>query len=219
MKQHPAYKSAFETWKKSAGRSTAYLSCADTAKLIRTKLKAAFPGVKFSVRSNVYSGGASIDVSWTDGPTHDMVNPVCQTFAGSGFDGMTDYKYSVGAWLLPNGDAAVRSVEAHFGHEGEVIEAQADGAIPVSFGADFVFCRREISEEAMKRALRSYAHRYPGDELAEAIKAGLVGTEPSRWGGYQLTGNPSQYRGVGDGSQYGGDIVLKTYAGRRMVAA
>ena len=43
---------------------TKYLSCAETAKLVRTALKKNFPGVKFSVRSSVYSGGASIDVSW-----------------------------------------------------------------------------------------------------------------------------------------------------------
>ena len=43
------------------------LSCADTAKLIRADLKTNYPNVKFSVRSSVYSGGASIRVSWVDG--------------------------------------------------------------------------------------------------------------------------------------------------------
>ena len=42
---------------------TKYFTCAETAKLIRQSLKEAFPGVKFSVRSSTYSGGASIDVS------------------------------------------------------------------------------------------------------------------------------------------------------------
>jgi hypothetical protein len=36
---------------------------------------------------------------------------------------MTDYKYSVGAWLMPDGTAETRSVEAHYGTDGEVIEA------------------------------------------------------------------------------------------------
>jgi hypothetical protein len=45
-----------------------YLSCAETAKLVRKVLKTAFQGVKFSVRSDTYSGGASIDIRWTDGP-------------------------------------------------------------------------------------------------------------------------------------------------------
>lgn len=46
--------------------SREYISCADTAKLIRQAIKEAFPGVKFSVRSSVYSGGASITVEWLD---------------------------------------------------------------------------------------------------------------------------------------------------------
>ncbi len=45
-----------------------YLSCADTAQLVRAALEQAFPRQKFSVRSHTYAGGASIDISWTDGP-------------------------------------------------------------------------------------------------------------------------------------------------------
>ena len=41
----------------------------ECSKLIKRTLKAAFPGVKFSVRLDKYSGGHSIDASWTDGPT------------------------------------------------------------------------------------------------------------------------------------------------------
>jgi len=54
--------------------SSQYLSCAETAKLIGPALKAAFPGVKFSVRSHTYAGGASIDIDWTDGPTQKTVD-------------------------------------------------------------------------------------------------------------------------------------------------
>lgn len=36
-----------------------YQSCAETAKLLRQALKESFPGVKFSVRSSTYAGGAS----------------------------------------------------------------------------------------------------------------------------------------------------------------
>ena len=43
--------------------TTRYLTCAETAKLVRKALKEAFPDVKFSVRSNVYSGGASLSVN------------------------------------------------------------------------------------------------------------------------------------------------------------
>lgn len=171
-KNSPVYATALEAWKKKPG-DTVYLSCADTAKLIRAKLKATFPGVKFSVRSSVYSGGASIDIKWTDGPTEKLVDAYVAPFAGAGFDGMTDYKYSVGAWLMPDGTAETRSVEAHYGTDGETIEAAKDGAIAVRFGADFVFTRRDYSAAALERTAAAYAAKW-GDELSDAIKAGKL---------------------------------------------
>ena len=69
---------------------TRYISCADTAKLIRQALKEAFPEVKFSVKSKNYSGGASIGVGWTDGPLTADVDPMIKVFAGTWFDGMDD---------------------------------------------------------------------------------------------------------------------------------
>jgi hypothetical protein len=101
--------------------ATRYLTCAETAKLVRTALKGAFPGEKFSVRSSTYAGGASIDVSWTDGPTVRDVDRVVQPFAGADFDGMQDLKTYRGAQPL----------------DGE----------KVSFGADFVQTHRRISDE------------------------------------------------------------------------
>lgn len=71
-----------------------YLSCAETAKLVRQALKESFPGVKFSVRSDSYSGGASIDVRWEDGPTGKQVDEILGAFEGAYFDGMIDYKGS-----------------------------------------------------------------------------------------------------------------------------
>ncbi len=56
--------------------STEYLSCAETAKIVRGALKAAFPGVRLSVRSDTYAGGASVDVRWTDGPNREAVESV-----------------------------------------------------------------------------------------------------------------------------------------------
>lgn len=69
-----------------------YISAADTAKLVRAALKQNFPGVTFSVKSKTYSMGASVDVSWTDGPTEAEVKPVTGQFEGSTFDGMIDLK-------------------------------------------------------------------------------------------------------------------------------
>ena len=60
-----------------------YISCADTAKLVRQALKESFPGIKFGVRSSTYSGGASIYIRWTDGPNAAMVESIAGKFSGS----------------------------------------------------------------------------------------------------------------------------------------
>lgn len=64
------------------------------AKNIRTELKKAFPAVKFSVRSEHYSGGNSVNIKWTDGPTSEEVTKITGKYEEGSFDGMTDsYNY------------------------------------------------------------------------------------------------------------------------------
>jgi hypothetical protein len=76
------------------------------AKNIRTELKRAFPSVKFSVRTEQYSGGNSVNVSWTDGPTAQQVERITNKYAGGSFDGMTDcYDYKRSPWTEVYGDA------------------------------------------------------------------------------------------------------------------
>ena len=53
---------------------------AKRAAQVRASLKAEFPGVKFSVRSDSYSGGDSIRIEWTDGPTEEDVKAIAQKF-------------------------------------------------------------------------------------------------------------------------------------------
>ncbi|MEC0259354.1 LPD29 domain-containing protein [Paenibacillus lautus] len=73
-----------------------YERAADTAKKIRKILKEQFPGVKFSVRSDTYSMGSSVHVSWTDGPLKtDVEEEICWMQSAS-FDGMTDMETTVG---------------------------------------------------------------------------------------------------------------------------
>ena len=68
--------------------------CVNAAKNIRIQLKAAFPGVKFSVKTSSYSGGNNIDIRWTDGATVQQVNEITREYALGSFDGMTDsYEY------------------------------------------------------------------------------------------------------------------------------
>ena len=65
------------------------------AKNIRIELKAKFAGVKFSVRSERYSGGDSINVGWTDGPTAKAVDEIIKKYQGGSFNGMIDlYEYN-----------------------------------------------------------------------------------------------------------------------------
>jgi hypothetical protein len=68
-----------------------YVDTKDTAKLIRAKVKTVFPNIKFSVKISRYSGGSSIDINWTDGPTTKQVDAVLEEYRGDYFDGMIDY--------------------------------------------------------------------------------------------------------------------------------
>jgi hypothetical protein len=144
-----------------------YLSCAETAKLVRAALKKAFPGVKFSVRSSVYAGGASMRVGWTDGPKTKAVEAVTNAYAGGGFDGMIDMAYHTSAWLMPDGSAAFASSPGTQGSMGVVpgfdYEAPAPGAKKVRFGADYIFCERNYSVPTYTAAVAKVCADYGVD--------------------------------------------------------
>ena len=64
-------------------------------KNIRIELNRAFPGLNFSIRSEIFSGGNSINIEWTDGATNDEVNKITKKYQEGYFDGMNDiYEYS-----------------------------------------------------------------------------------------------------------------------------
>lgn len=138
------------------------ISCADTAKLIRQALKEAFKGVKFSVRSSIYSGGASIYVGWTDGPNSAQVEAVAKVFSGAYFDGMQDLKGATYALL-----------------DGQVVQ----------FGADFVFCDRKHSPALVGKACASVARYYGLKEIPAAedyLQGRLYGMRPLGDAGHDL---------------------------------
>lgn len=140
-----------------------YYSVTMTAQELRDALKAAFPGVKFSVRSSRYSGGASIDVRWIDGPMTKTVEKVSGAFAGSTFDGMTDCK----------------------NYHDSTYNGQR-----VRWGADHVMCQREHSVEHLTRAAEAVCsergwpmpeiHSYSGNgtyaQYAEGVREPFDGT-------------------------------------------
>lgn len=129
-----------------------YLSVTETAKLIRTTLKKQFPGIKFSVRSSSYSMGASIHISWTDGPREKEVMAITDGFEGKSFDGMNDLASHCDCWLLPDGSAQLAYRPDSYG--GSIPEFVSDAPHPdaelVSFGADYVFTARHISNWEFK---------------------------------------------------------------------
>ena len=85
------------------------------AKNIRIELAKAFPGVKFSVKGKSFSGGDSIDVAWTDGPTSKQVDAIINKYSAGSFDGMTDsYNYSNSAWIEAFGDAKYIMANRHY---------------------------------------------------------------------------------------------------------
>jgi len=96
-----------------------YLSCAETAKLVREAIKKHFPGTKFSVRSDNYAGGASIHVSWALGPTTKEVEVVAKQFEGKDFDGMIDMACHYDHWLLPDGNNPDPSHAGDGGQQGD----------------------------------------------------------------------------------------------------
>lgn len=109
LRADPSYSHLKQTDKDKHG------SAALAAANIRAELKKAFPGVKFSVRSKTFSGGDSVDVSWTDGPTIAQVDKIADKYSAGSFDGMTDcYNYSSSAWTAVFGDAKyIHSARSH----------------------------------------------------------------------------------------------------------
>jgi hypothetical protein len=160
--------------------NTQYLSCADTAKLVRAALKRAFPGVKFSVRSSTYAGGASMDVGWTDGPAAAAVDAVIQPYSGAAFDGSIDLKTSFSSWLLPDGSAVIASHEGTQGSGGFIPAVRQWMPHPeaklVRFGADFIRANRTMSAGLLRRAVARLA--------ARGLPVEAVSIEDGRCGGY-----------------------------------
>lgn len=137
-----------------------YLSCAETAKIIRCELKKKFPGQKFSVRSDVYSMGASIDVRWENGVSLKAVEEVVKKYESSGFDGSIDLKYGKTHYLTKEGEILLGhslGTQDSAGCVPAFREPMPEGAREVHLGADFIFCERKITEELQERIAREMA--------------------------------------------------------------
>jgi hypothetical protein len=69
-----------------SGKSSHALGAAN----LKTELARTFPGTRFSVKSESYSGGDSIRIRWELGPTSREVEAISQKYCQGSFDGMTD---------------------------------------------------------------------------------------------------------------------------------
>lgn len=155
---------------------TTYIDTRDVAKMIRKKLKATFKGVKFSIKMQRYSGGSSINVSWTDGPTDTMVSAITGGYQGAGFDGMIDMAYSSDAWLLADGYTMQFAGTKGTGDQRGSVPA-LDSAAPEA-GAKrvsttcYVFTNRKESPAVVKRALERVTAKYAPEGI-ENVHVGV----------------------------------------------
>ena len=117
---------------------TPSLYAKDTAVVIRSILKTAFPAVKFSVRKG---GFATVNVSWTNGPTTRYVDELVGFMVAGHFDGMTDsYSYSGVTGMV--GGACVR------------------------WGCDYIFTSRNLSDDFRARLAGRILRAYGTPDLA-----------------------------------------------------
>lgn len=77
----------YKAEQKAKGQTSSH---AGAAAAIKVELKAAFPGIKFSVTSDSFSMGDSVHIGWTDGPTSNEVENISKKYQYGHFDGMTD---------------------------------------------------------------------------------------------------------------------------------
>lgn len=65
------------------------------AKLVRKELKEKYPNTKFRVLSKTYTGGNSLRVLYTGGPSREELEAKLEKYEQGSFNGMTDmYEYT-----------------------------------------------------------------------------------------------------------------------------
>jgi hypothetical protein len=137
-----------------------YIQTKDAAKMVRAALKRAFPGVKFSVRTESYSMGSHLEVKWTDGPPKRAVRDLVDPYSGDSFDGMIDMRYSTNSWLLPDGSVVYAGTSGTVGSMGSVPAHKVDRPDPdaklVHFHGSMPSLSREISPVFEAKAERAW---------------------------------------------------------------
>lgn len=79
----------------------------ECAAILRRRLRAAFPGVRFSVRMARGTAYGWLDVSWEDGPADgEAVRDICRSVQGERWDGMSECYEQVGPTMTLGEDGA-----------------------------------------------------------------------------------------------------------------
>jgi Large polyvalent protein associated domain 29 len=156
--------------------SARWVETKEAAKLLRCQLRKRFPGVKFSVRSDRYSMGSHIELSWTDGPSKREVEAIARTYSGTRFESRDDSTYTVQSWLFPDG----RTAEAGYDEP-----APEPGAERVRFSGSLPSCSREISPEFEAKCAAAW-DKLTGEEQCKLLNDFTFPRWPEDRPGYRL---------------------------------
>lgn len=136
---------------------------------LRIELKATFPGIKFSIRSDYNS----VRLAWTDGPTTEQVKAITGKYEGGHFDGMDDsyhhskspftevygsaqYIFENRAYSLATLTAAAETVAKMHDWEPFNVKASSDGSA-------YIDC---TSHDHQRDVYAYLEQRYPFDKAA-----------------------------------------------------
>lgn len=160
------------------------LSAKETASLIRRQLKARYPAVTFSVRTE---SRGTINIRWMDGPTAKQVDAIAGQFEGKGFDGMIDLEYHISGWIV-DGEIVGTRCHGTEGSRGSVaawgLIAPHDDAELVDFGAGYIFTHRDHSPAFTARLIAQVAAYYglsvPAVRVSTYDGSGSVSATPAQ---------------------------------------
>jgi hypothetical protein len=148
---------------------TRHIDAKETAVMLRTALKAAFPGVKFSVRKGNGTGSAWLSVSWVDGPTDTVVAALTNRYKGS-------------EWNLNNNDSYTRNPDVLMAFEGTELPEE------IHFSCAGINMYRDMSDDAEAKMTTFISAALNGREYRHENMEGLVVNGTSIYGIYDVRG-------------------------------
>lgn len=179
-----------------------YISGPDTARLIRSALRLAFPGVKFAVRTRRSTWSSAVDVDWIDGPTKSAVDAALSGFRGKDFDGMIDLEFTSDCYIdARTGTVGFARTAGSAGSGGVVPASSADvpaGADTVSF-MPYIFTDRRTSAAARAAAVAALRPLY-GDDFDDNDRVYIDNGDAWRHSGRGLVNDWLSRHSIGGGA-------------------